>query len=364
MTMTMTMTSTNPVDAAVVRQGEETQKRAEFEAWVRTKPGGTDAALSRRDFPGSDRLGQYVNPQVEFAWQALCAFRLQSSPAEDPIALRACLSACDRVIEQGGIFEGIDFHALKKGIERGLARSVPTEAAVQTVPNRIAAEAAAFRWLIENRVAEDENGWLQLHYHTARQGKDHPDRQWVANDIAWEIGLDLDALVASPSCERQDHGHPATTATTTPEGSGKFPLLPEGYVAVPKRLTRAMQRVLDNVTGEDGWSWAEILMAAEATTVEEDEAIRRFESLDMLEIAEQEAALRAQAHEGEASAAHAAAPEALKPMSDNAMDLLLAAPGTKSSTKRHLRQLGRRVERDILARLAAAAAGVEKGATS
>jgi hypothetical protein len=79
-------------------------KRAEFEAWVRTKPGGIDAALNRRDFPGSDRLGQYVNPQVEFAWQAVCALPLQVAAAGEQRALRACLSACDRVIEQGGIF--------------------------------------------------------------------------------------------------------------------------------------------------------------------------------------------------------------------------------------------------------------------
>lgn len=242
--MTSTSTSTSTVDAAVVRQGEVADLRAKFEAWVRTKPGGVDAALNRRDFHDSDRLGQYVSPQVEFAWQAVCAFFLQADPAEE-----------------------------------------------------------------------------------------------------------------------QDQGRPAMAATTTPESSGKFPPLPAGYVAVPKRLTRAMQRVLDNVTSEDGWSWADILMAAEATTVEEDEAIRRFESLDMLEQAEQEASLRGQAHEDEPSAAHAAAPQALKPMSDNAMDLLLATPGTKSSTKRHLRQLGRRVERDILARLAhAAPSGQMEGA--
>lgn len=64
----------------------------------------------------------------------------------------------------------------------------------QEPASRIEAEAAAFRWLIANRVVEDDGGWLQLRYSTARQGKDHPDKQWVANDIAWEAGLDLDAL--------------------------------------------------------------------------------------------------------------------------------------------------------------------------
>lgn len=62
--------------------------------------------------------------------------------------------------------------------------------------------------------------------------------------------------------------------------------LRKGHVVVPMRLTRAMQRILD----EEGWEWADLLMAAEATTEEEDEAIRRFESLDMLEKAEREAA--------------------------------------------------------------------------
>lgn len=62
--------------------------------------------------------------------------------------------------------------------------------------------------------------------------------------------------------------------------------LRKGYVAVPMRLTRAMQEVLE----QESWEWADLLMMAEATTEEEDEAIRRFESLDLLEKAEREAA--------------------------------------------------------------------------
>lgn len=54
-------------------------------------------------------------------------------------------------------------------------------------------------------------------------------------------------------------------------------------------------------------------------------------------------------------AAIPAAAEELKPLSDNAMDLLLAEPGATSSTKRSLRRIGRKVERDMLARLAALA---------
>lgn len=64
--------------------------------------------------------------------------------------------------------------------------------------------------------------------------------------------------------------------------------LRKGYVAVPMRLTRAMQDVLE----QESWEWADLLMMAEATTEEEDEAIRRFESLGLLEKAEREAAER------------------------------------------------------------------------
>lgn len=70
-------------------------------------------------------------------------------------------------------------------------------------------------------------------------------------------------------------------------GSGELALR-KGFVAVPMRLTRAMQDVLE----QESWEWADLLMMAEATTEEEDEAIRRFESLDLLEKAEREAAER------------------------------------------------------------------------
>lgn len=80
----------------------------------------------------------------------------------------------------------------------------PAAGAQQAVATRIAGEAAAFRWLIANRITEDKNGCLQLHYETSRQGKDHPDKQWVANDIAWEAGVDLAALTASAAAQRAD----------------------------------------------------------------------------------------------------------------------------------------------------------------
>ena len=48
-------------------------ERDAFEAWVLTQPGGTEYAIRRRDIPGSGRLGHYVEPSVDFAWQAICA---------------------------------------------------------------------------------------------------------------------------------------------------------------------------------------------------------------------------------------------------------------------------------------------------
>jgi hypothetical protein len=48
-------------------------EREEFEAWVLTQPGGTEYAIRRRDMAGSELLGSYVEPAVDFAWQALCA---------------------------------------------------------------------------------------------------------------------------------------------------------------------------------------------------------------------------------------------------------------------------------------------------
>lgn len=71
--------------------------------------------------------------------------------------------------------------------------SAPAESGWQWVPKRTVAEAAAFRWLIENRISEDENGWMRLTFNTPRQGKDHPRAAyWVARDIAYDAGVDLD----------------------------------------------------------------------------------------------------------------------------------------------------------------------------
>lgn len=85
-------------------------------------------------------------------------------------------------------------------------------------------------------------------------------------------------------CVASDAEHDADCRRAAPgDGQGA---MRKGYVAVPMRLTRAMQDVLEN----ESWEWADLLMMAEATTEEEDAAIRRFESLDLLEKAEREAA--------------------------------------------------------------------------
>lgn len=69
------------------------------------------------------------NPETMRALLAeLDRLRSASRQEGEASALNACLAACDRVIEYGGIFEGIDFHALKKGIERALSASEMREA--------------------------------------------------------------------------------------------------------------------------------------------------------------------------------------------------------------------------------------------
>lgn len=45
-------------------------EREDFEAWVRTTPGCTDYALRRRDMAGSEQLGLYFEPAVQYAWWA------------------------------------------------------------------------------------------------------------------------------------------------------------------------------------------------------------------------------------------------------------------------------------------------------
>lgn len=46
----------------------EELRRAKFEAWVKSEVGDELSVLYRRDAPGSERLGQYVNESVESFW--------------------------------------------------------------------------------------------------------------------------------------------------------------------------------------------------------------------------------------------------------------------------------------------------------
>jgi hypothetical protein len=61
-------------------------EREAFEAWVLTQPGGTEYTIRRRDIPGSGRLGHYVEPSVDFAWQAICARSASRQEGWQPIA--------------------------------------------------------------------------------------------------------------------------------------------------------------------------------------------------------------------------------------------------------------------------------------
>lgn len=50
-------------------------ERAAFEAWCCKRWGGDREALHIRDMAGSERLGEYVNGHVQFAWDAWQAAR-------------------------------------------------------------------------------------------------------------------------------------------------------------------------------------------------------------------------------------------------------------------------------------------------
>lgn len=55
--------------------------------------------------------------------------------------------------------------------------------------------------------------------------------------------------------------------------------VPKGFVAIPKRLTHAMQAVM----AEEGWQWADFLAAAEVVSEREYENLLRADSLDAFE---------------------------------------------------------------------------------
>jgi hypothetical protein len=61
-----------PLDGAVRALNPE---RAAFEAWCCKRWAGDRGALYIRDMPGSERLGEYVNGHVQFAWEAWQAAR-------------------------------------------------------------------------------------------------------------------------------------------------------------------------------------------------------------------------------------------------------------------------------------------------
>lgn len=50
-------------------------ERAAFEAWCCKRWSGDRGPLYIRDMPGSERLGEYVNGHVQFAWEAWQAAR-------------------------------------------------------------------------------------------------------------------------------------------------------------------------------------------------------------------------------------------------------------------------------------------------
>lgn len=57
------------VTALTQRPAAQTEREA-FEAFVRRQPGFAAHLLYRRNFPGSERIGQYVSMEIEFAWEA------------------------------------------------------------------------------------------------------------------------------------------------------------------------------------------------------------------------------------------------------------------------------------------------------
>lgn len=60
-------------EAGVSQQALEDEQRARFEAWVSHLP----MPFHRRDFPGSERHGQYSNPHTQRCWEAWCAAEAQ-----------------------------------------------------------------------------------------------------------------------------------------------------------------------------------------------------------------------------------------------------------------------------------------------
>lgn len=59
-----------PLRRALAQRPAAQTERGAFEAFVRRQPGFAAHLLYRRNFPGSERIGQYVSMEIEFAWEA------------------------------------------------------------------------------------------------------------------------------------------------------------------------------------------------------------------------------------------------------------------------------------------------------
>lgn len=165
-------------------------ERADFEAWVRTQPGGTDYALHRRDFPGSDRIGEYVNPSVNFAWKALVALAA-NAPAAEPVAWRQFMT--DVLTAAGLVSHGKQCKALGDRLMNGCttfrAPPAPTEqwvSVTERLPEKNTEVLIAFA---ENTLpstgqftgsAKDHDGWCYPKENELWPGEhpDFPDGGW------------------------------------------------------------------------------------------------------------------------------------------------------------------------------------------
>jgi hypothetical protein len=67
-------------------------ERAAFEAWCMKRWAGDRGALYIRDMPGSERLGEYVNGHVQFAWDAWQAARPKSDKVGAIVGVAAALA--------------------------------------------------------------------------------------------------------------------------------------------------------------------------------------------------------------------------------------------------------------------------------
>jgi hypothetical protein len=67
-------------------------ERSAFEQWCMVRWGGDRGALLIRDMPGSERLGEYVNGHVQFAWEAWQAARPKRAAVGTIVNVAAALA--------------------------------------------------------------------------------------------------------------------------------------------------------------------------------------------------------------------------------------------------------------------------------